>query len=186
MTQRQQLVAFLRGINVGAAGKGRKSVPMAKLREVVAGLGYGDVQTYIQSGNVLFTGSQTNAEQKLEQAIANEFGCDVPVIVRPARELLGAEAKCPFAAAAAARPNLVHIGFAKGRVRPAMVAALADYCANGERVALEGQFIWTDCPNGVARSKLTPSVLDRAFGSSVTLRNVKTLRAIGQLLGAGA
>ena len=178
-------VALLRGINVGAAGKGRKSVPMAALRELCDELGWRDVATYIQSGNAVFSaaaGAAAKLEAQLEQAIRARFGFDVPVVVRTARELEKVAAACPFVAEAEERPNLVHVGFAKGKVHKAMAEACAPYCTKGERVVVVGQAIWTDFPDGVGRSKLTPAVLDRAFGASVTMRNVKTLRAVLELL----
>lgn len=72
----KQQVALLRGINVGAAGKWRKSVSMAALRELGKSLGWGHVQTCIQSGNVLFDAStsSTRAEERLTYAIAEHFG----------------------------------------------------------------------------------------------------------------
>ncbi|MCB9878957.1 MAG: DUF1697 domain-containing protein [Planctomycetes bacterium] len=176
----KRYVALLRGINVGAAGKGRKAVPMARLRELVEGCGGADVMTYIQSGNVVFAvdGAPAKLEAALENAIRDEFGFDVPVVVRPHAELVRIADCCPFAEAAAERPNLVHVGFAKGKVTAAMAKATAPYCTAGERVVVVGQAIWADYAEGVARSKLTPAVLDRAFGASVTMRNVKTLGAL--------
>ena len=176
-------VALLRGVNVGAAGKGRKAVPMAELRALCERLGWRDVASYIQSGNVAFTakGDAAKLEQQLERAISERFGFDVPVVVRATTALAKAEATCPFKGEAEARPNLVHIGFAKGKVSAAMAKAVMPYCTSGERVLVKGQVIWADYANGVGRSKLTPAVLDRAFGASVTMRNIKTLRAVLEL-----
>lgn len=176
----KRYVALLRGINVGAAGKGRKGVPMARLRELVAGCGGEQVATYIQSGNVVFAAEGTPAklEAAIEAAIRDEFGFDVPVVVRPHAELVRIARDCPFADSADERPNLVHVGFAKGKVTAAMAKATAPYCTAGERVVVVGQAIWADYAEGVARSKLTPAVLDRAFGTPVTMRNVKTLAAL--------
>ena len=180
-----RFVALLRGINVGAAGRGRKGVPMDELRELCELLGWTGVATYIQSGNVVFAadGAAAALASQLEGAIAERFGFEVAVIVRAAAAMLRAAKGGPFGAAAEERPNLVHIGFAKGKVAAAMAGAVEPYCTNGERVAVVGQAIWIDSPNGVARSKVTPAVLDRAFASPVTLRNVKTLRAIAEMLG---
>tara|TARA_R110002072_G_scaffold302737_1_gene488182 strand:+ start:21704 stop:22252 length:549 start_codon:yes stop_codon:yes gene_type:complete len=173
-------VAWLRGINVGAAGKGRKSVPMAALRKLAEGLGWQDVQTYIQSGNLVFAASgRASAHQAaLEAAIRDRFGFDVPVVVCALADMKKALAACPFGDEAEARANLVHIGFTTNKLSKGLVADLKPYCTNGERVAVQGKFLWSDCPNGVGRSKLTPAVLDRAVGASVTMRNAKTLRAI--------
>jgi uncharacterized protein (DUF1697 family) len=176
----KRYVALLRGINVGAAGKGRKSVPMARLRELVADCGGEHVTTYIQSGNVVFGsgGVAGKLELAIEAAIRGEFGFDVPVVVRPLADLARIAADCPFAAAAEERPELVHVGFAKGKVTAAMAKAAAPYCTAGEHLVMVGQAIWVDYAEGVARSKLTPAVLDRAFGASVTMRNMKTLAAL--------
>ena len=178
-------VAWLRGINVGAAGKGRKSVPMAELRELAGGLGWSDVRTYIQSGNVVFGAAGTAAthEKKLEQAIVDHFGFEVPVVVSAIADLVKAQQACPFAEVVDDRPNLVHIGFVKGgaskvKLKKSIVKELEPYCTAGERVAVQASYLWTDCPNGVGRSKLTPQVLDRVAGASVTMRNAKTLAAV--------
>lgn len=173
-------VAWLRGINVGAAGKGRKSVPMAELRQLAEALGWKDSQTYIQSGNLLFaaSGTASSLQAELEKAIRDHFSFDVPVVVCALADMEKALAACPYADEAEERANLVHIGFTASKLGKGVVADLEPYCKNGERVAVQGKFLWSDCPNGVGRSKLTPAVLDRAVGASVTMRNVKTLRAV--------
>ena len=177
-------VAWLRGINVGKAGKGRKSVPMAELRGLASELGFEDVQTYIQSGNLVFAAKGTAAKlaATLEQAIRERFGFDVPVVVVAHAELAAHEADGPFADVADERPNLVHVGFTTARLGKGVVDALAPYCVGGERVAVQGKVLWVDYADGVARSKLTPAVLDRAVGASITFRNVKTLRAVRAML----
>lgn len=153
---------------------------MAPLRALAEGLGWTGVRTYIQSGNLLFESKAkaSDLEAALESAISGHFGFDVPVILRRASDLARARAGCPFEPEALARPNLVHLGFAKSKWSPSLVASLEPYAQNGERVALVGQALWTDSPNGVARSKITPAVLDRSAGSPVTLRNIKTLDAV--------
>lgn len=179
----KQHVALLRGINVGAAGKGRKAIPMEALRELAERLGWRDAQTYIQSGNLVFdaAASAAEAERSLTAAIAERFGFDVSVIVRPIGDLVRAAGSCPFTHAAEERPSLVHIGLAKNRISASAAQTLSPYCTSGERVLVKGQLIWADYSSGVARSKLTPAVLDRGFGSAVTMRNVKTLRAIAAM-----
>ena len=185
--RRSAFVALLRGINVGAAGKGRRHVPMAPLRALAEELGWTDVRTYLQSGNLVFAASGTPAAlaERLSAAIRDRFACDVPVVVRPARDIVQLADACPFAAAARARPKAVHFGVATGRLPSTLAAAVAPYCTAGEHVVVQGQVLWADYANGVARSKLTPAVLDRAAGSPVTLRNLHTLHAIAALLGAG-
>jgi len=86
-------VALLRGINVG----GKRKVPMADLRDAFETLGYGDVQSYIQSGNVLFsgTGGRSALEDTIEQALETRFGFPVVVVVRTHRQLQNVVAKAP-------------------------------------------------------------------------------------------
>ncbi|HEX3946049.1 MAG TPA: DUF1697 domain-containing protein, partial [Acidimicrobiales bacterium] len=90
-------VAMLRGINVG----GKNRVPMADLREAVGALGYGDVRTYVQSGNVVFTGPDDGAASgvvtsRLVGAVEAAFGLAVPVVVRTGGQLAETLADGPF------------------------------------------------------------------------------------------
>ena len=78
-------VALLRAINLGS----KRKVPMARLREVLAAAGYEDVVTYVQSGNVVLTSRKQPAsvERDLRQRLSEEFGFDIPVIVRSREQL---------------------------------------------------------------------------------------------------
>lgn len=178
-TRETQYAAFLRGINVGAAGKGRKSVPMPELRALALELDFGDPETYLQSGNLIFVarGSAATAERKLEAAITEHFGFEVPVMVRPVKELARVRKNCPFEEAAIERAKYLHIGFAKQKLKPGALELLEPYCVKGERIALDGESFWVDYP-AVMGSKVTPAVLNRFFGSPVTMRNTKTLDAV--------
>lgn len=172
-------IALLRGINVG----GKRKVPMADLRGLAEGLGHTEVATYIQSGNLVFraAGTAEGHAADLESAIADTFGFEVPVCVRRRADLVRIRAACPFEDAAEERPKLVHVGFARGKLPRGAASAIGEYAKAGEVVAAQGQALWIDFENGVARSKITPAVLDRLVGSSVTMRNVRTLDALIEL-----
>src|SRR3989442_3526921 len=75
-------IALLRGVNVG----GNKRVEMARLRALLEELGYRDVRTYVNSGNVVFSGPR-RSEEHLEAEIAQTFGFEVPVVLRTRDEL---------------------------------------------------------------------------------------------------
>ena len=77
-------IGLLRGINVG----GHNKIPMADLRTLVATMGWSQVQTYIQSGNLVFTaaGAPAAIEDQLEQAIERHFALSIPVLVRAAAD----------------------------------------------------------------------------------------------------
>ncbi len=88
-------IAFLRGINVG----GHKLIPMRDLVELFEGLGFSDVATYIQSGNVLFRSSAKNASslvKKIEAGLRQGFGSDIAVFIRTVDELSALVARQPF------------------------------------------------------------------------------------------
>lgn len=86
-------VALLRGINVG----GKNPVPMADLRAAMEGAGYGDVRTYIQSGNVLFSTSEPVAglEDRVETVLEARFGIPIVVVIRTERQFRAVVAKAP-------------------------------------------------------------------------------------------
>jgi uncharacterized protein (DUF1697 family) len=179
--RRQRFVALLRGINVG----GNKRVPMSELRILATKLGCADVTTYIQSGNLLFSAPAAAAAgiaAQLEGAIVQHFGFSVPVVVRSAMAFTKALRACPFVDAAAERENLLHAGFAVGDLPESAAAELAERAAAGERVAVAGGALWIDYGGGVARSKLTPVVVDRVVGSIVTMRNHKSMAALAAML----
>jgi uncharacterized protein (DUF1697 family) len=177
----EKFVALLRAVNVG----GRK-VPMAALRGLCAGLGWRAAETYIQSGNLVFEaeGKADTLEDALERALKEEFGFDVPAIVRTARAweaILGAN---PFAAEAEKAPNWVLLGLAKGAIAAGAAAAIEAKGIAGERVREAGSALWFHYPEGVGTSKLTPALIDRAVGSPVTARNWRTALALQKMLKA--
>jgi uncharacterized protein (DUF1697 family) len=175
------MVALLRGINVG----GHRLVPMAELRKIAEDAGLTAVATYIQSGNVVFTTTHSTERvaKSLEAGILARFGFAAEVIVRTKAQWRRALSTCPFAAAAAERPHLLHLCLSRRKPDPAVVKALMSLCSANEKIALVGDALWIDYAAGVARSKLSASVLDRAVGSAVTARNWKTAQQLAVLLG---
>ncbi|MBL8735288.1 MAG: DUF1697 domain-containing protein [Planctomycetes bacterium] len=176
-----RFVALLRGVNVG----GRNKLPMAELRAVAERLGWRDVATYVQSGNLVFTatGSCDGLADRLANALAEHGDLQVPVVVLSAKAWRTAATSPPFADAAAERPNLLHLAFARTSPGKPVPGALQPYCTAGERVALHAGALAIDFASGVARAKLTTAVLDRAVGSPVTARNWNSVLAIAKLLG---
>jgi uncharacterized protein (DUF1697 family) len=173
-------VALLRGINVG----GNKKIPMAELRVLATGLGYRDIATYIQSGNLVVTasGSMAEVESALEAAIHKRFGFAVEVIVRTAAQWLAYVKQCPSEHAKTHRPALLLLGVAKKKVLASCIDALAPYCKQGEIVSAARDAIWIDYVTSVGSSKLSPSVIDRAVGSTVTARNWRTVEKLADML----
>jgi uncharacterized protein (DUF1697 family) len=152
-------VALLRGINV----LGRNKVSMAELREVVASLGHGDVATYIQSGNVLFTAAGPDADgvklaAAIEAAIADRLAVRPAVVVVARDELMQVVRSNPF-------PDeddhqRLHAVFLREAANPEEVAAVAAAVArarakeSGDDARIVGRALYLWTPGGFARSIL--------------------------------
>jgi uncharacterized protein (DUF1697 family) len=175
-----RLIALLRAVNVG----GRK-LPMAELRALCGELGWEEVETYIQSGNIVFSapGGAGAVEAKLEKAVAERFGFHSDVMVRSASAWAAILAANPFAEASEAAPNRVLVGLSKSELRPGAAETIAAKAAAGERIEAAGGALWFHYPAGAATSKVTPAVIDRAAGSPVTARNWRTMLKLGEMAG---
>ena len=175
----QAFVVLLRGINVG----GRKRVPMQELRALASEVGCSSVASYIQSGNLVLLSRDSGSalESALERSIAEHFGFEVEVIARRAEDWLVYAEGTPFPALEAERPHLLLLGLAKRPLARGVQAAIAEKAMAGEQVEVVGDAIWLDYGGGVARSKLTPVVLDRAAGSTVTARNWRTVLKLAEM-----
>lgn len=176
-------IALLRGVNVG----GRNRVPMATLRSLATDLGWTDVRSYVQSGNLVFgaAGEPRELEAELEMAIEHHSGLSVPVIVRHAGEWSGYLATNPFPEASEREPNLVMLALSKDPPREGAMEQLRARATQGERVHQSGDALWIHYPRGAGSSKLSPGLLDRLVGSPVTTRNWRTVMEIAAMAGVG-
>ena len=175
-------IALLRGINVG----GRTSIPMAELRALCDGLGWKDVQTYIQSGNIVFeaTGAAASLEAQLEEAVGRRFNIAIPVLVRSAKQWHALIAANPFPEAAEAEPNRLMLSLSKRPPAAGAAAAIQERARADEQVEESGGALWIHYPGGAGTSKLTPSLLDRLAGSPVTARNWRTVLKLAEMVEA--
>lgn len=175
-------VALLRGINVG----GKHKLAMGELRDLAATLGAEDVSSYIQSGNLVFTASASTVKvfgDRLETAIAEAYGFEVPVVIRDRNAWLGLVAQNPFVEQGV-DPNALHIAFLKAKPAEKLRSSLDPERSPGDtwRWSVDGAALYLWLPNGVGRSKLTNVYLDKALGTTATVRNWKTAEALAALL----
>lgn len=181
MADRQQVfVALLRGINVS----GRNKISMAKLRVTCAGIGCKDVRTYIQSGNVVFTSSLSAKalERRLEQTIERQFRLLIPVVMRSASSWRRYVKSNPFSDEAKREAKWVLLALSKRPPRSNAASEMQQRATQGERVLKRGDAMWIHYASGIGRSKLTPAVLDRHVGSSVTARNWRTVLKLDEMM----
>lgn len=170
-------VALLCAVNVGGTGK----LPMAELRALLEGLGYKNVETYIQSGNAVFDAKGTAAAvtRAVTAALAQHIGAPVGVMLRTHEELGRVIAENPFAAEAAADGARVHVGFLGGVAAKGGAAQLdligSKYPARRDRYHLAGDTLYLHLPDGAAETKFTVKALERALGVPGTARNWNTV-----------
>ena len=169
---------LFRGINVG----GTNILPMAELRRELEGLGFEDVKTYIQSGNVVFR-SGVRSAAKLGDAIAGaveeSHGFRPPVLVLSAGELESALAKNPFPKVPAEK--FLHFLFLFTKPKRPDLDALAGLVAKKEEFRLVDRVFYLFAPDGIGRSKLAARA-ERLLGVEATGRNLRTVRKLAGLV----
>ena len=175
-----RFVALLRGVNVGRG----KRVPMARLRELLGALGYGDVQTLLNSGNAVFESAtrSTRAHASLiRMAIAESLDVDVPVIVKSSGEMKAILAENTLASFAT-DPSRLLVAFTGSPEDLRALAALAPHARPPERFLLGKHAAYLWCPKGILQSRAAEALLGRV-GRAATSRNWATLAKIFALLG---
>ena len=169
-------VALLRGVNVAGRGK----VKMADLRHVFDALGYQDVATYIQSGNVIFTSSGHVVAGAIEHAIEVDLGMNVTVVLRTSAQLESVVRRNPFTGVDTSK---VHVGFMPKRPPAVAVRTLDRERFSPEDVVVDGSELYFHLPNGMGRSKL-PDYVARQLKVPTTIRNWNTVTKLVDLVRA--
>lgn len=167
-------VALLRGINVGAS----KRIKMDAFRQVILDLGFADVQTFIQSGNVIFSTetSQLALAGVIEKALLQSFGFAVSVVIRSADELAAIFSRCPFAAEKA---DSTHVALLTEDFPLSSLDRLTQTASDGEEYHLSDHEIYFYLPYGFHNSKLAQTAQKAA--PDATFRNWKTISSLLQI-----
>jgi len=168
---------LLRGINVGASTK----VSMPRLRELAGGLGWTDVSTYINSGNLFAecgSASGAQVEKALAAVLLDDLGKPVDVVARTRDQLDAVVAADPFPDA---DPRLLHVAFLTGTPSASGVEAFeAELARNPERGVVIGTEAYIDYVDGAGRSGLSWDKVARAMGVKGTARNWGTVLQLAQ------
>ena len=166
-------VALLRGVNVG----GKNKLPMHDLREMFTLTGCEAVETYIQSGNVVFKAGAvlaTRIPSVIASGIEERFGFRVPVVVRAIEELRDVVRANPFLGAVDDTKTL-HVAFLAETPEDDRVAQLDSDHSPPDAFRARGREIFLHCPNGLARTRLTNSYFDSKLATTSTVRNWRTV-----------
>jgi len=167
-----QYIAFFRGINVG----GNRSLPMRELVELLAGLGLQNIQTYIQSGNVIFeTGERDTAQlaRRISQAVEHKRGFSPEVLLLETADLENAVASNPYPQAES-NPKTLHIFFLASDPPAPDLKKLESIKLEAEHFTLNGRLFYLYAPEGIGRSKLAAGI-EKALGVPATGRNWQTV-----------
>src|SRR5882672_11284175 len=170
-------IAMLRGINVS----GHKMVKMEALRASFGALRLSNVQTYVQSGNVIFgigNGSVAALSEKIEQRILRDFGFSVPVFLRTAKELEEIIKDNPFLKETAIDHSKLHITFLSDAAPKTAPEALQPLAVKPEQFHAIGRQIYLYCPNGYGRTKLSNTAIERKLSVGATTRNWRTVNTL--------
>jgi uncharacterized protein (DUF1697 family) len=165
-----RLVALLRGINLGA----KRRVPMADLRELMQELGFTDVRTVLQSGNVVFTGAKEDAQRKLPKALSERFGFDIDVVIRTMAELEKVADHDPFDNEADDLKRFFVV-FLDGKPE---LGGLEREDWSPDRLAVDGSELYAWCPDGMQGSRLMKALGKPGLARTATFRNMATVRKL--------
>ncbi len=167
-------VAILRGINVS----GSKLLKMAELKTSLLELGYQEVQTYIQSGNVKFSTRKTKPDDlanEIAEMIKTRFGYDVPVIALQKEDLEKVISSNPFLLNRNPELKALYVTFLAQIPSGKKLQELKEIDSGGDEFRVDGKTIYLYCPAGYGRTKLTNNLFEKKLGVAATSRNWKTV-----------
>lgn len=166
-------ISILRGINVS----GQKLIKMDVLRKSYESLGFQNVITYLQSGNVIFTGKEVDTN-KLAQIISGQiekdFGFQVPVIVLSVDKLQQIIDQNPFAKESDKDPTFLHVTFLSSIPDKYDLDTIEEKKFIGEDISVINNAVYLYCPYGYGRTKLNNNFLETKLKVTATTRNWKT------------
>jgi uncharacterized protein (DUF1697 family) len=166
-------ISLLRGINVS----GQKLIKMDALRKSYENMGFHNVTTYLQSGNVIFEGNDSDIndlEQKISRQIENDFGFEVPVIVLTIEKLKQVIDNNPFLKDLNKDQSFLHVTFLSSKPGQFNYKTIEDKKQNGEEIIFSDMAVYLYCPNGYGRTRLNNNFLESKIKVGATTRNWRT------------
>jgi uncharacterized protein (DUF1697 family) len=173
-------VALLRAINLA----GHSMVAMSELRRLLEGLGFEDVRSLLQSGNLVFRGGRrtgSSLEAFLESETHQALGLQADFIVRTGPEWAAVVARNPFPDEAKRDPAHLTVVFLRDAPSAKAVEALRAAIRGREVIQADGRHLYAVYPDGMGRSKLTHSLIEAKLATRGTARNWNTVLKVEQL-----
>ena len=167
-------VEFLRAVNVG-----KRTVKMETLRQQLGEAGFKNVQTYIQSGNVMFESGSSNAaalSRKIEALLLKNYGFEVPVVIRSVAELETIVAQTPFPGIIPDKALQVYLTFLSKDAGPGAAKVVASLQSEAETLHIKGLTVYTLINKALELKPLDVVVrLEKKLGVPCTTRNWATV-----------
>jgi uncharacterized protein (DUF1697 family) len=180
MASKKRKIALLRGINVG----GKNVIRMAELRSSLEDAGLSDVSTLIQSGNICFESSRAckGLEKLIHDTIQQDFGFEVPVLVREQSAIQAVIAKSPFCVKGQPKFDIKHLHVTLLGKEPLAksIKAFAELDFDDEYV-IAGDVVYLNLPSGYSKTKLTNGFLEKKLNVPATTRNWKTFCKVAEM-----
>ncbi len=156
-------------------------IKMDALRKLYENMGFQDVRTYVQSGNVVFKGGDIelfSLEKSIGQQIKTDFDFEVPVIVLTVDLLNQVITNNPFLADPSKEHSFLHLTFLASKPKVYDKEAIESKKEGGEAIRFSDKVIYLYCPNGYGRSKLTNNLIEARLKVKATTRNWKTVNEL--------
>ena len=172
-------ISILRGINVS----GQKKIKMADLKALYEKLGFQDVQTYIQSGNVVFKSLKTKKtalKNKIEAEISKQYGFDVPLQILEHKELSLVFENNPFIRRNK-DINKLYVTFLENLPENENILAISNIQSGDDEFIVDGKVIYVFCPNGAGHTKFSNIFFEKKLKTIATTRNWKTVSRLLEL-----
>jgi len=174
-------ISILRGINVGGARK----ILMSELKALYEGLGFSDVTTYIQSGNVIFQAKDKMSDEQaavmIKRAIFHKYAFDVPILVRTADEMQTTQRINPFLANKSLNIEKLHVTFLAEFPKEEYLASIKRFDYSPDQFVITGKDVFLHCPNGYGTTKLSNNFIENKLKVSATTRNWKTVNTLVEI-----
>jgi uncharacterized protein (DUF1697 family) len=174
-------ISILRGINVGGA----KKIRMTLLEGLYRELGFTNVTTYIQSGNVIFStgGKSPNLAlaSVIEKKIRDDLQFEVPVIIRTAAEMEAIIEANPFVKEFGIDEERLHVTFLSDLPAPLHGNVIQAVDFPPDRFVLSGKEVYLYCPDGYGRTKLNNTFFEKRLKSTATTRNWNTVKKLAEI-----
>ncbi|MGL5892317.1 MAG: DUF1697 domain-containing protein [Bacteroidia bacterium] len=170
-------IAILRGINVS----GKRILKMDALKQMLNELGFENVQTYIQSGNIVFKAKKISnklLEAKIASEIEKQFGYDVPTLVLTINELKFVIDNNPFVTNKLIDPAHLHITFLNEEPQKELTDKILPSGYLPDQFNIISKAVYLYCPNGYGSTKLSNTFLENKLKVNATTRNWKTVNEL--------